>query len=129
MSESKSPFDRVFGFVLGIIFACLLVQFAVAIVMQALASAWKATFGQPAIGWLAPILFSLLGVLVLAGIAVRVGQGLQGFWHSLLESFHGPRRDRGRRTRGVEHAEPERPRRQRPARHGDPHVPLEHREE
>jgi hypothetical protein len=124
MAENKSPFDRLVELVLGLVFGCLVLQFALALVVHLLVSLWSATFRQPVVGFLAKGALVLVGLAVLIGVLVRLGHGLQGFWHGLLEQFHGPRHGRARRVRGPEHVDAPRRRRARSAHSGDPHLPL-----
>lgn len=127
--SGSSIVDRVFSITAGLVVGLLLLNWAIGLAWNLLASLWSRTIGQPLVEHNGGIGLTTLAILFLVGLLLRVGHGVRGFWFEVLRAYRGPRQERRRdRTRwGAEHERPDpsqngHPRMRR--RDSDPVLPL-----
>lgn len=101
-SSSDTLFDRLVRTVLTLIFATLILRWAVGSLHLFLVSLWAEAIGSSLGGLLGRLFLSVVVLLLLLGVLVRIGHGLSGFWRHTRERLHGPS-VRAQRTRGAEH--------------------------
>lgn len=126
MSQSSDPVAKLWESFIALLLLIVLVPIAMSVAVTAVTAVVAGVLhaiGQ-ALGGLGQIVLFSLGILLSAGVVVRLGRSLQAYWQGVLDQFHGPKVESGRRSRGAEHLGPARRRRRRRFG-GDPPLPLD----